>query len=64
MNAPASNTIKVMLVDDNPDYRSVVELAFADEDDIDLISQFGTLEIAIRSFYQSRQEKYSGLDFA
>lgn len=41
--------IKVMLVEDNPEYREVINLALEDEPDIDLISQFGTSEIALRS---------------
>lgn len=45
MNTPT----KVMLVEDNPDYREVVALALEDETDIVLISQFGTAEIALRS---------------
>ncbi|MGB7325111.1 MAG: response regulator transcription factor [Rubripirellula sp.] len=49
MNPPATKTIRVMLVEDNRDYRSVVELALSEESDIELISQFGTSEIAIRS---------------
>ena len=53
MTVHASKTIRVMLVEDNPEYRSVVELALADEDDIDLISQFGTSEIAIRSLSEA-----------
>lgn len=53
MNTHASNSIRVMLVEDNPEYRSVVELALADEDDVELISQFGTSEIAIRSLSEA-----------
>ena len=53
MNIQAAKTIRVMLVEDNPDYRSVVELSLADEDDIELISQFGTSEIAIRSLSEA-----------
>ena len=45
MNTP----IKVMLVEDNPEYRAVVALALEDESDITLLSQFGTAEIALRS---------------
>ncbi|MDF7826812.1 response regulator transcription factor [Pontiellaceae bacterium B12227] len=41
--------IAVMLVEDNPEYREVINLALEDEADIDLISQFGTSEIALRS---------------
>ena len=41
--------IKVMLVEDNPEYREVIDLALEDESDVELISQFGTSEIALRS---------------
>ena len=44
-----------MLVEDNPDYRSVVELALSDEPDIELVSQFGTSEIAIRSLAEAEE---------
>lgn len=43
-----SNTIRVMLVEDNPRYREVVALALKLEPDIQLASQFGTAEIALR----------------
>ena len=49
MNLPEKKTIRVMLVEDNPDYRSVVELALSEEPDIKLFSQYGTSEIAILS---------------
>ena len=38
-----------MLVEDNPEYREVINLALEDELDIDLISQFGTTEVALRN---------------
>ena len=41
--------IRVMLVEDNPEYREVINLALEDELDIDLISQFGTTEVALRN---------------
>ena len=53
MNLPEKKTIRVMLIEDNPDYRSVVELALLEEPDIKLVSQFGTSEIAIRSLHQA-----------
>jgi len=56
MNVAASKTIKVMLVEDNPEYRAVVELAMADEKDIELVSQFGTSEIAIRSLPEADEK--------
>ena len=61
MNNSASKTIKVMLVEDNPEYRSVVELALADENDIDLVSQFGTSEIAIRSLSEAKKNSIPDL---
>jgi len=45
MNAP----IQVMLVEDNKDYREVVTLAIEEEDDIEMMDQYGTTEIALRS---------------
>ena len=53
MNLPEKKTIRVMLVEDNPDYRSVVELALSEEPDIKLVSQYGTSEIAIRSLREA-----------
>lgn len=41
--------ILVMLVEDNPRYREVIALALKQEPDIQLASQFGTAEIALRS---------------
>jgi DNA-binding NarL/FixJ family response regulator len=38
-----------MLVEDNPRYREVITLALKDEPDIEVTSQFGTSEIALRS---------------
>lgn len=41
--------ISVLLVEDNTEYRAVVNLALDDEKDIELIAEFGTPEIALRS---------------
>jgi two-component system, NarL family, nitrate/nitrite response regulator NarL len=41
--------IKVMLVEDHPGYREVITRALKSEEQIELISQFGTAEIALRS---------------
>ncbi len=41
--------IRVMLVEDSREYREVINLALEDESDIELTSQFGTSEIALRS---------------
>ncbi len=45
MNDP----IKVMLVEDNPEFRKVIRLALSRDATIDLSSEFGTAEIALRS---------------
>lgn len=39
----------VMLVEDNPEYRDVIDFALKDDPGIDLQSQFGTAEFALRS---------------
>ena len=44
-----SRKISVMLVEDNPEYREVIRLALEDRTDMELSSQFGTSEIALRS---------------
>ncbi|MDF7808054.1 response regulator transcription factor [Pontiellaceae bacterium B12219] len=41
--------IKIMLVEDSPAYRKVIESALKGDPDLTLISQFGTAEIALRS---------------
>lgn len=48
--------IRVMLVEDNPQYRHVIAPALNDEPDIDLVSQFGTAERALSSL-QGQFEK-------
>lgn len=53
--------IKVMLVEDNPEYREVIDLALEDETDIELISQFGTSEIALRSLQDMSTRKIPDL---
>jgi DNA-binding NarL/FixJ family response regulator len=41
--------IKLMLVEDNPEYREVINFALKRYDDMELCDQFGTAEIALRS---------------
>ncbi len=41
--------IRVMLVEDHPEYREAIELALGKEPDMELESQFGTSERALRS---------------
>ncbi|MFC7337748.1 response regulator [Haloferula chungangensis] len=43
-----SQSIRVMLVEDHPEYREVVELALERESDLELIGEFGTAERALR----------------
>ena len=38
------------MVEDHPEYREIVELALSKEPDMELVSQFGTSERAMRSF--------------
>ncbi|VGO18313.1 response regulator [Pontiella sulfatireligans] len=49
--------IRVMLLEDNPEYREVISLALKDEPDIELTSQFGTSEIALRSLQDMSTRK-------
>jgi DNA-binding NarL/FixJ family response regulator len=42
-------TIRVMVVEDHPEYREVIGLALKKESDLELISEFGTTERALRS---------------
>ncbi|WP_033367934.1 response regulator [Rubritalea marina] len=44
-----SETIRIMMVEDHPEYREIVELAIGRQDDMELVSQFGTAERALRS---------------
>ena len=44
-----SRTIRVMLIEDHPEYREVVEAALRKAPEMDLTSQFGTAERALRS---------------
>lgn len=43
-----NDKIVVILVEDNAEYRAVVNLALDDEKDIELVAEFGTSEIALR----------------
>lgn len=40
--------IRVMMVEDHPEYREGIALALETEDDVELISKFGTAERALR----------------
>lgn len=43
------NRINIMLVEDHPEYRETLEFVLGKEKDIELISQFGNAELALRS---------------
>ena len=45
--------IRIMMVEDHPEYREIAELALSKEPDMELVSQFGTSERAMRSFRDS-----------
>ncbi len=48
--------IRVMIVEDHPEYREVVEIALKKEPDIQLIGTYGAVEVALRSL-QNRDER-------
>lgn len=41
--------IKVMLIEDHPEYRDVVEIAVSRQPDMELVGKFGAAEVALRS---------------
>ncbi len=46
---PMNRKIRIMMIEDHPEYREIVELALNKESDMEVISQFGTTERALRS---------------
>ncbi|EMI41994.1 two component transcriptional regulator, LuxR family [Rhodopirellula sp. SWK7] len=58
MNIPTarSHAIRVMIIEDHPDYREVVEIALEREDDFELIGTYGAVEVALRSL-QNRDDR-------
>ncbi len=50
--------IRIMMVEDHPEYREIVELALNKESDMEMTSQFGTSERALRSLrdHEVREE--------
>lgn len=49
--------IRVMMIEDHPDYRDGVSLALEIETDIELLTAFGTAERALRSLQDMRERK-------
>jgi two-component system nitrate/nitrite response regulator NarL len=43
------NPIKIMIVEDHPQYREVIELALAEEPTLELTGKFGAAEVALRN---------------
>ena len=48
-----SEYIKIMMVEDHPEYRETVEMMISRQPDMELLSQFGTAERGLRSFQDS-----------
>lgn len=48
--------INVILVEDNPQYREVIEIALSEENDIHLISMYGAVELAIHALEDTSKE--------
>jgi two-component system nitrate/nitrite response regulator NarL len=51
------NRINVMLVEDHPEYRETLEFVLGKEKDVNLISQFGNAELALRSLLDQTGNK-------
>ncbi|MBI9020771.1 MAG: response regulator transcription factor [Verrucomicrobia bacterium] len=49
--------IQIMLVEDHPAYREVIEMALKKEKDLTLASQFGTAEMALRTAQDHKAQK-------
>lgn len=47
--------IKIMIVEDSPDYRRVVASALQKEPDMELLSKFGAAEVALRNLHNPKQ---------
>jgi two-component system nitrate/nitrite response regulator NarL len=52
-----SSLIRVMIVEDHPEYREGIALALETEVDIELISKFGTAERALRNLQDRREPR-------
>jgi DNA-binding NarL/FixJ family response regulator len=50
-------TINIMLVEDHPEYREVIEMLLKKQPDIKLTGQFGTAERALRSLHSLTERK-------
>lgn len=48
--------INVILVEDNPQYREVIEIALSEEDGINLIDMYGAVELALHALQDSTKQ--------
>jgi DNA-binding NarL/FixJ family response regulator len=46
--------IKIMIIEDHPEYREIVGMTLGREGDLEIVSEFGTAERALRSFNSMR----------
>ncbi|TWU44306.1 Transcriptional regulatory protein DegU [Novipirellula aureliae] len=53
--------IRIMLIEDNSEYRDVIRLALEQEPGVQLMSHFGTAEIALRTLQQAADEEHPEL---
>lgn len=56
-----NQSVVIMLVEDNPEYREVVRLALEQTQGVELTSQFGTAEIALRTLENSSPHQHPDL---
>jgi len=49
-----SEITQIMMVEDHPEYREIVEIAISRQPDMQLVSQFGTVERALRSLNEKQ----------
>jgi two-component system, NarL family, nitrate/nitrite response regulator NarL len=49
--------IRIMMIEDHPEYREIVEMALNREPDLELVSQFGTCERALRGLRELHEDE-------
>ncbi|MDF7823572.1 response regulator transcription factor [Pontiellaceae bacterium B12227] len=53
--------IRIMVVEDHPEYREVIELSLLEEQDMQLVGAFGAAEVALRSLQSMETRKEADL---
>lgn len=61
MEQPMNKNVRIMLVEDNVEYREVVRLALEQSQGVELTSQFGTAEIALRTLQNASPGEHPDL---